>query len=82
MTLAFDAFISYSHAGDADLAASLQSSLQRFARPWYKTQALRVFRDKTGLSANPALWNSIVSALEQSEYLLLLASPQRRHRNG
>ncbi len=72
----YDAFISYSHAGDADLAASLQSSLQRFARPWYKTQALRVFRDKTGLSANPALWNSIVSALEQSEYLLLLASPQ------
>jgi WD40 repeat protein len=71
----YDAYLSYSHAGDADLAASIQSSLQRFARPWYKTQALRVFRDKTGLSANPALWNSIVSALEQSEYLLLLASP-------
>ncbi len=71
----YDAFLSYSHAGDADLAASIQSSLQRFARPWYKTYALRVFRDKTGLSANPALWNSIVSALEESEYLLLLASP-------
>jgi WD40 repeat protein len=73
--LRYDAFLSYSHAGDADLAASIQSSLQRFARPWYKTYALRVFRDKTGLSANPALWNSIVQALEQSEYLLLLASP-------
>jgi WD40 repeat protein len=74
--LRYDAFLSYSHAGDADLAASVQSSLQRFARPWYKTYALRVFRDKTGLSANPALWNSIVSALDESEYLLLLASPQ------
>ena len=71
----YDAFLSYSHAGDADLAASVQSSLQRFARPWYKTYALRVFRDKTGLAANPALWNSIVSALGESEYLLLLASP-------
>lgn len=71
----YDAFLSYSHAGDAELAASIQSALQRFARPWYKTYALRVFRDETGLSANPALWNSIVSALEKSEYLLLLASP-------
>lgn len=71
----YNAFLSYSHAGDADLAASVQSSLQRFARPWYKTYALRVFRDQTGLSANPALWNSIVSALGESEYLLLLASP-------
>ena len=71
----YNAFLSYSHAGDADLAASVQSSLQRFARPWYQTYALRVFRDQTGLSANPALWNSIVSALGESEYLLLLASP-------
>jgi WD40 repeat protein len=74
--LRYNAFLSYSHAGDADLAASIQSSLQRFARPWYKTYALRVFRDKTGLSANPALWNSIARALDESEYLLLLASPQ------
>ncbi len=71
----YDAFLSYSHAGDSELAASLQSALQRFARPWYRTYALRVFRDKTGLAANPALWNSIVSALKNSEYLLLLASP-------
>ncbi len=72
----YDAFLSYSHAGDAELAATIQAGLQHFARPWYKTQALRIFRDKTGLSANPALWNSIVSALEQSAYLILLASPR------
>lgn len=36
---------------------------------------MRIFQDKTSLSANPALWLSIEQALEQSEYLLLLASP-------
>jgi WD40 repeat protein len=35
-----------------------------------------VFRDKTSLSANPALWSSIERALSESEYFLLLASPQ------
>jgi len=74
--LRYDGFISYSHAADADLAASVQAALQGFARPWYKTYAVRIFRDKTGLSASPALWNSIVRALEVSEYFLLLASPQ------
>lgn len=72
----YAAFISYSHAGDADLAASIQSSLQQLARPWYKTRALRIFRDQTSLSANPALWHSIVAALQESEYLVLLACPQ------
>jgi WD40 repeat protein len=36
---------------------------------------MRVFRDKTSLSANPSLWNSIEQALSESEYCLLLASP-------
>jgi hypothetical protein len=38
-------------------------------------RALRVFRDKTSLSANPALWSAIEQALTQSEYFLLMASP-------
>ena len=54
----------------------LQQGLQQFARPWNQLRAVRVFRDKTGLTATPALWNSIVSALDSSEYFLLLASPQ------
>ncbi len=37
---------------------------------------MRVFRDKTSLSANPALWPSIEKALEVSDYFLLLASPK------
>jgi len=54
----------------------LQQGLQKFACPWNQLRAIRVFRDKTGLTATPALWNSIVSSLDSSEYFLLLASPQ------
>lgn len=36
---------------------------------------MRIFRDKTSLSANPALWQSIEQALSESEYFLLLACP-------
>jgi WD40 repeat protein len=68
-------FISYSHDFDARLGESLQSSLGRFAKPWYRLRSMRVFRDKSGLAANPALWDSIQQALTDSEYLLLLASP-------
>ncbi|HEY6489462.1 MAG TPA: TIR domain-containing protein [Terracidiphilus sp.] len=73
--LRYRAFVSYSHASDAQLAASLQSSLSRFAKPWYRLRTMRVFLDKTSLSANPALWPTIEQALGQSEYFLLLASP-------
>jgi WD40 repeat protein len=74
--LAYDAFISYSHAADGRLAPALQSGLQRLAKPWYRLRALRVFRDETGLSTNPDLWSSIVTALDESEWFVLLASPE------
>lgn len=71
----YQAFVSYSHDSDERLAASLQSSLSRFAKPWYRLRTMRVFRDKTSLSANPALWVSIEQSLSQSEYFLFLAGP-------
>jgi WD40 repeat protein len=71
----YDAFISYSHAADGQLAPALQSTLQRYAKPWYRRRALRVFRDQTGLSANPHLWTSIVDALDSSRWFILLSSP-------
>ena len=74
----YTAFISYSHTEDLSLAASIQSALQSFARPWYKAYALRIFRDKASLAANPALWGAIARALDDSEFLLLLASPAAR----
>src|ERR1700686_3822680 len=73
--MAYDAFISYSHAVDGRLAPALQRGLQRLARPWRRPRALRVFRDDANLSVNPHLWESIQEALDESEYFVLLASP-------
>src|SRR3954465_10929095 len=72
----FDAFISYSHAADGKLAPALQQGLQGFAKPWYRRRALRIFRDQTSLAATPELWPTIVQALEEARYFLLLASPE------
>jgi WD40 repeat protein len=69
----YQAFVSYSHDSDAKFAAALQSSLSRFAKPWYRLRTMRIFRDETSLAANPALWLSIEQALGESEYFLLLA---------
>lgn len=72
----YDAFISYSHAADGRLAPALQRALQRLAKPWFRRRSLEVFRDETGLGVDPHLWGSIVRALDESEWFLLLASPQ------
>src|SRR3954449_1084957 len=72
----YNAFISYSHAADGKLAPALQSALQRFAKPWYRRRALRIFRDQTSLAATPELWPTIQTALDDSRYFLLLASPE------
>jgi hypothetical protein len=72
----YDAFISYSHAKDKPIAASLQSVIQKLGKPWYRRRALRVFRDDTSLSATPSLWPSIEAELAESRYLILLSSPE------
>ena len=70
----YDAFISYSHQHDNVLGPLLQASLERFAKPWYRMRAMRVFRDTANLVANPALWGSIEDALRSSQWFILLAS--------
>ena len=72
----YDGFISYSHAADDLLAPRLQAGLQRFAKPWWKRRALRIFRDETSLSASPHLWSSITAALDASDWFVLLLSPK------
>ena len=62
----YDGFISYSHAADDLLAPKLQAGLQRFAKPWWKRRAVRIFRDEASLSANPHLWSSITEAMDGS----------------
>jgi WD40 repeat protein len=74
--LAYDAFISYSHAADGRLAPAVQRGMERLARPWFRLRALAVFRDDSALSANPHLWLSIQSALDESTWFVLLASPE------
>lgn len=71
----YDGFISYSHSADDLLAPRLQMGLQRFAKPWWKRRAVRIFRDETSLSASPHLWSSITQALDASEWFILLMSP-------
>jgi tetratricopeptide (TPR) repeat protein len=72
--LRFDAFLSYSHQSDHDLAATLQHEVQRVGKRWWQRRRLRVFRDQTSLPLTPALWSSVERSLEESRYLILLAS--------
>lgn len=72
----YNAFISYSHAADGRMAPALQSALERFAKPWYKLRNLNIFRDEASLSASPHLWSNIQKALDGSEYLIYMASPE------
>jgi TIR domain len=72
----YAAFVSYSHAVDGKLAPAVQAALQRFAKPWYRRRAIRVFRDQTSLAANPGLWSAMERALRDSDFFILLASPE------
>jgi WD40 repeat protein len=78
-TRQYEAFISYSHAGDSVFAAELQRILNRIARPiykWWQWWPPRVFRDQTNLVAAPDLGAEIENALASSDSFVLLASAQ------
>lgn len=70
----YDVFISYSHSADPSTARALQLGIQRIARPWYRREHLRVFRDETDLSATADGWSTIEGALASSRYFLMMAS--------
>jgi hypothetical protein len=71
----YDAFLSYSHAADGQLAPALQNAVQRFATPWYRLRSLHLFRNQTGLSASSGLWTAIEVALSRAAWFVLFASP-------
>lgn len=71
----YDAFLSYSHAEGNNVARRLQAGLERFAKPWYRMRAQRVFLDTASLSAAPGLWTSVEGALADSEWFVLVTSP-------
>ncbi len=68
-------FLSYSHA-DADLAGRIQREWQSIGRTRLRRPRLRLFLDATDLEAAPVLTDAIVGHIEQSEYLLVLCSPE------
>ncbi|MBQ0984693.1 TIR domain-containing protein [Streptomyces sp. F63] len=74
--MGYAAFISYSSSADRHRARQLRHALHRFARPWKRVRALRVFLDHAALSADPRLWSRLEQALGASEYFILLASPE------
>jgi hypothetical protein len=74
-TFAYDAFVSYSHAWDKDVAKAFQNALQDFDRPWYRPRSLKLFRDETNLGASPHLWREIEEGLTRSRWLVVMASP-------
>jgi hypothetical protein len=71
---AVGAFISYSREESTGLAIALQAGLERFAKPWYRLRAVRVFRDESNMSANPDLKGTIEAELVRSGWFILLAS--------
>ncbi len=70
----YDAFISYNHAADGQLAVALKRDLQRFAKKWYARRAMRVFLDRESLEATASLGDALDDKLRGARYLILLAS--------
>ncbi|MBT8041336.1 MAG: TIR domain-containing protein [Gammaproteobacteria bacterium] len=79
----YQAFISYAHS-DQDWAKWLQKVLERFSvprhvrrdRPELPKRLFPVFRDQTELASSDNLSDSIVDALDRSERLVVVCSPQ------
>ena len=69
-------FISYSHKIDKKLARAIHDAFHRLAKPWNKRRALNVFMDETEMSANANLLGHLRAEIMESEFFLLLASPE------
>jgi WD40 repeat protein len=74
--MTYDVFISYAQSADSEVAEGLCQALARYAKPWWRRRATNVFLDRSVLSANPSIWSSITNAMDQSQWLILLASPE------
>jgi TIR domain-containing protein len=72
---AFKAFISYKHAKSTSFAERLELSLKAYAKPLYRPP-MAVFRDEKYLRPGSDLPSRIREALEGSDFLIYLASPE------
>lgn len=71
----YDALLSYAHTSKKTPQA-IQNALEKLAKSLFKRKALTVLHDETNLGASPHLWADVAKALSQSNYIVLLASPQ------
>src|SRR6266566_2600691 len=71
----YRAFISYKHAVSREFAENLELALKAYAKPlWHPPIA--IFRDEKYLRAGLDLPQMIKDALDQSEFLIYIASPE------
>nr|VFJ59681.1 MAG: TIR domain-containing protein [Candidatus Kentron sp. FW] len=71
----FAAFISYKHVSSTSFAAQLERALKSYAKPLL-ARPRKIFRDEKHFAPGVDLPRLIEEALQDSEYLLLLASPE------
>src|ERR1700678_614014 len=71
----YKAFISYKHIASSAFAIELEQALMRYAKPLL-SPPIRIFRDERYLVPAPDLPKLIINALNASEFLVLLASPE------
>jgi hypothetical protein len=71
----YKAFITYRQITDKIFAEAVQYGLQKFAKPWNRLRAMRIFRDISSLGATDDLPDNIRNALNNSEFLIVMASP-------
>lgn len=72
----YEAFLSYARVPDMGFAVALEQALQGFAKPWNRLRAIDVFRDESNLPGIGGLARSIAGAMDDSEFLILLACPE------
>lgn len=82
-SIMFDAFISYRHIEpDASIAEKIHQKLERYHIPKKiressgKKKISRIFRDKEELPLSSNLTKDIYEALDHSEFLVLICSPE------
>lgn len=71
----YRAFISYKHVVSTSFAERLELALKSYAKPLWQPP-VSIFRDEKYLRPGPDLPRMIAEALEDSEFLIYLASPQ------
>ena len=73
--MGYSAFISYSHTDDARSARALEKDVEQFGKRWNQARARDLFRDSSDEGISADLGSTIEQALEESQWLILLASP-------